>query len=264
MKAAVVVVSMCAISVVASCSSAEGTEPDDEAASEVAACPTGNAAIQQQARARRVLRYILGGPKVGTWCTAVTDQASLVRKDYLEGRYGSLGTFDITDTWACGLRASFVRLSQSGLSASFVGPPVGPAPSGPYRTTLAKLNAAAKACWGNGIEHFMLSSTIMGPFLPGTAPEAEEIDPEPARLDADLLGASPGTAATAAAHGLNSSEAMTAYRFGSSTLSASGRSAWIGMPCVSATETAKAGQVLGKFVTYANPGVNTYLKCVVQ
>lgn len=83
------------------------------------------------------------------------------------------------------------------------------------------------------------------------------VDPEAGVISADWAG----TAASAAATGQDTGAAMTAYRFGSTYLAASGRSAWIGNPCVNSTTTVTKGSVASNFVLVANPPSNTYLMC---
>lgn len=232
----------------------EGADTATEAVVGVCAT-TQSVAITRHKQASGLLRYILGGSATGTWrtsCPTLATEADKWRSDVLTNKFGSTsfcggggGVFPLAPTTICGLQA---------LPVQFLGRcHASPAPSGSDKG----LVAAAKACFGSDIEPFV---SVISPQLACAAcgDWQFQIDPEPAITDASLGS----TAASAAAHGKDSLEPLTAYRFASSTLSATGRAAWVGMPCVNGTTAVPQGTLVKAYVAYANSPTNTYLKCV--
>lgn len=82
------------------------------------------------------------------------------------------------------------------------------------------------------------------------------IDPEAATVNADW----PSSASSAAATGVGTLTPVTAYRYGSAYPPKSGRTGWIGQPCVVSTATVTANTRLNQ-VWFPVPTNSNYLMC---
>lgn len=210
--------------------------------------PTFRSYAPFQQNATRVLQSMLGSPNVmpaDLGCEWINQLASWYRGQVTTGAIR--GHYPLGSTTIQGLPAVGYRFEEYVASQN-------------YAHSLSFFTARMRWCYGSQIAPFSLLGTGTGGYdsATGSYYAYYDTDPEAAILDASLGSTN---AASAAAHGENSGAAATVFRFGTSTLSASGRSSWVGQNCVNGTATYNAGARAPGIVTYANSPTNTYLKC---
>lgn len=209
-----------------------------------------------QADATRIFRYISGGPNdelparlrapaPGSACVPYKTSIASMRDHVLRGE---------AQTEEHASTVNICYLPSHAANFRYTKPTTG---IHPYPTLIDDL----VACWGGDKIIIKFAATLGTNFMVGLGGTTDLFllffDPELAVLDA----VSSAEAASAAAHGQNSGQPLTVHRFGAPNLSAAGRAAWLGRPCVEGTEPFVSGALVQSSVVFANSPRNTYLRC---
>lgn len=215
-------------------------------------------------QAMAYLKYILGGDPVPTTTSArdkywgessrrTADRLCWLREGVKAGHV-KVKNYGSATICADTVRAVHV---QGTLAATYSACPA-PNPDHPNPALhVARISRSARASFDFcGADDRIPTYFQISQYL-GAGDNQALIDPEAAVISASWDSG----AASAAATGQDTGAALTAYRFGAQFLASAGRTSWIGNPCIQSTATLPAGTVASKFVMYANPPSNTYIKC---